>query len=302
MKRWEDTVSVKGTILLGVLVGVGLCLPAAAAETKHIDVNGTTLAYVEQGQGVPVVLVHGALGDYRTWSGEMDDFSAKYHVVAYSYRYHYPDKRTDGEYSYQVHIADLVALLQALKLGPVHLVGHSAGGLVVANVAKDHPELVRGLVLAEPSLNALVANKDEAKPSLADVGKVGKAAGGFVQKGEPDQGAITFFNYLNEPSGGFKGLPVLYQTVTLDNASTLKPFISIPPPPPFTCDDAKKINVTTLLMAGELTQPFRHLVLDELQRCMPNTERAKIPHASHPLEMINPKDFNATTLQFLEKH
>ena len=294
--------SVKWTFLSGLLLGAALCLPAVAAVTKRIEVNGTTLTYVEQGQGVPVVLVHGALGDYRTWSGEMDDFSAKYHVVAYSYRYHYPDKRTDGQYSYQVHIADLVALLQALKLGPVHLVGHSAGGVVVANVAKDHPELVRGLVLAEPALNGLIANNDQARPMLAEVGKVGKAAGELVQKGEPDQGAITFFNYLNEANGGFKGLPALYQTVTLDNASTMKPFLASPPPPPFTCDDAKKIDVPTLLMAGELTQPFRHLVLDELQRCIPNTERAKIPQASHPLEMINPKDFNATTLQFLAKH
>jgi pimeloyl-ACP methyl ester carboxylesterase len=295
-------VIVKKTILIGLLLGAALFLPAAAADTKRIEVNGTTLTYVEQGQGFPVVLVHGALGDYRTWSGEMDDFAARHHVIAYSFRYHYPNTWTEGQYSYQIHIADLVAFLQAMKLGPVHLVGHSYGGVVVAMVAKEHPELIRSLVLAEPSLNGLIANNDEAKPMLAEFGKVVKAVGELVQKGEPNQGAITFFNYLNEPGGGFKGLPASFQTVTLDNTSTMKPFFASPPPPPFTCEDAKKIEAPTLLMEGELTQPFRPLVLNELQRCLPHTERAKIPHASHPLEMINPKDFNATTLQFLAKH
>jgi len=294
--------TVKRAFLGNLLLGAALCLSAAAADTKRIEVNGTTLTYVEQGQGVPVVLVHGALGDYRTWSGEMDDFAARYHVIAYSYRYHYPDKWTDGEYSYQVHIADLVALLEALKLGPAHLVGHSYGGVVAAIVAKEHPELIRSLVLADPSLNSLIVNNDEAKPMLAEFGKIAKAVSELVQKGEPDQGAITFFNYLNEPDGGFKGLPALYQTVTLDNTSTMKPLFTGPPPPPFTCEDAKKIGSPALLMEGELTQPFRPLVLNELQRCMPNTEQAKVPHSSHPLEMINPKDFNATTLQFLATH
>jgi hypothetical protein len=45
----------------------------------------------------------------------MDDFASHYHVVAYSLRYHYPNTWTEGQYSYQIHIADLVALLQALK-------------------------------------------------------------------------------------------------------------------------------------------------------------------------------------------
>jgi pimeloyl-ACP methyl ester carboxylesterase len=66
----------------------------------------------------------------------MGDFAARYHVVAYSMRYHYPNAWTEGQYSYQV-----VALFQALNLGPVHLVGHSYGGVVAAFVAKEHPEL-----------------------------------------------------------------------------------------------------------------------------------------------------------------
>jgi pimeloyl-ACP methyl ester carboxylesterase len=281
---------------------VALCLPAAAADTKQIELNGTPFTYVEDGQGVPVVLVHGALGDYRTWSGEMRDFAARYHVVAYSMRHHYPNAWTEGQYSYQVHIADLVALLQKLNLGPVHLVGQSYGGTVAAFVAKEHPELVRSLVLAEAGLGSLIANNDDAKPLLAEWGKVVKAAREHVQNGELDQAAIGFMDAVNEGGGGFEGLPTTFQTGMLQNTSTLKPFFASPPPPPFTCDDAGKIAAPTLLVEGEVTQKFRPLIDNELQRCLPSVDRVQIPGAGHTLEMVSPKDFNTAVLHFLAKH
>jgi pimeloyl-ACP methyl ester carboxylesterase len=290
------------TTMLSIILSALLCAPATAADTKQIDANGTSLSYVEAGQGVPVVFVHGVLGDYRTWRGEMDDFAGQYHVIAYSLRYHYPNTWTDGEYSYQLHTADLVSLLQALNLGPVHLVGHSYGGTVAAFAAREHPELVRSLILAEAGIGSWIANKDEAKPLLAEGGKVSKTAQELVQKGELDQAAITLMDYFNTGGGGFKGLPAVFQAGMLQNTSTLKPLFVSPVPPPFACDDAGKITAPTLLVEGELTLKVRHLLDDELQRCLPNVDRVLISGAAHPLEMVNPKDFNVAVLQFLMKH
>jgi len=276
---------------------------AVAVETpKQITANGTALTYVEEGKGVPVVLVHGAVGDYRTWTGEMADFASRYHVIAYSLRSHYPNTWTDGPYSAQVHTADLVALLQALNLGPVHLVGHSYGGLMAAVVAREHPELVRTLVLAEPSLNGLIAANEDAKAQLAQVGTVMKTAQGLVQKGESEQAVIAFIDFVNEPGGGFKGIPEFYGNGMLQNASTVKPLLASPPPPSFTCDDAKTMTVATLLVEGQLTHEFRRMVNAELQRCLPHAERTVVPGAAHPLEMVKPQEFNAAVLQFLDKH
>ena len=277
--------------------------PAVAVEApKQIIANGTPLTYVEEGKGVPVVLVHGAVGDYRTWTGEMADFASRYHVIAYSLRSHYPNTWTDGPYNAQVHTADLVALLQALNMGPVHLVGHSYGGLMAAVVAREHPELVRSLVLAEPSLNGLIAANDNAKAQLAQVGVVMKTAQGLVQKGELEQAVIAFIDFVNAPGGGFKGIPEFYRNGMLQNASTAKPLLASPPPPSFTCDDAKTMTVATLLVEGQLTHEFRRMVNAELQRCLPHAERTVVPGAAHPLEMVKPQEFNAAVLQFLDKH
>jgi pimeloyl-ACP methyl ester carboxylesterase len=210
--------NVRTTLLGGLMLGVAHCAPAGAADPKQVNVNGTALTYVEEGQGVPVVLVHGAFGDYRTWSGEMDDFASHYHVVAYSMRYHYPSSWSGGQYSYQIHIADLIALLQALNLGPVHLVGHSYGGVMAAVVAKEHPELVRTLVLAEASINSLIINNETAKPLLGEVGKVATTAQEYVANGDPDKAAITFMDFVNASGGGFNGLPVAAEHLDAEGA------------------------------------------------------------------------------------
>jgi pimeloyl-ACP methyl ester carboxylesterase len=109
-------------------------------------------------------------------------------------------------------------------------------------------------------------------------------------------------DFVNAPGGGFKGLPVVFQTGMLQNTSTLKPLFASPPPPLFTCEDAKAIKTPTLLVEGVLTQRFRSLIVDELGRCLPNVERVKVANSGHPLEMMQPKDFNSSVLLFLTKH
>lgn len=54
---------------------------AKAAEPKSVSANGTEFAYVEMGQGEPVIFVHGGLQDYRMWQGHLAEFAERYRVV-----------------------------------------------------------------------------------------------------------------------------------------------------------------------------------------------------------------------------
>ena len=77
-------------LVLIVFLALG-STPTAADEVKRISVNGYELAYVEQGQGEPVIFVHGGLQDYRMWSEQLPKFATHYRAIAYSRRNSYPN-------------------------------------------------------------------------------------------------------------------------------------------------------------------------------------------------------------------
>jgi len=152
---WATAGAVAWTALLSVHF---LVSPLHAAPkwplpdgVKSVEVNGYDMAYQEAGSGAPLVLVHGALVDYRYWSQQVPEFAKNHRVIAVSLRHYYPEK-WDGkgeDFSIEQHAADVAALIKKLDLGKVHLLGHSRGGGVVVNVAKTHPKVIKTLILAD---------------------------------------------------------------------------------------------------------------------------------------------------------
>jgi pimeloyl-ACP methyl ester carboxylesterase len=120
------------------------------------NVRGVELNYVEKGTGTPLVLVHGSLNDYRAWDSQVGPFAARYRVVAYSRRNHFPNEWSEypAGYSVREERDDLVGLVEALGLkAPVHIVGSSYssyssyGAYIAALIERDYPEIVRSAVL-----------------------------------------------------------------------------------------------------------------------------------------------------------
>src|SRR4026208_2565868 len=62
-------------------------------ELKAVFINGDSIHYIDIGKGDPVVFVHGAVGDYRTWEAQMDTFAKNHRVISYSRRFAYPNKQ-----------------------------------------------------------------------------------------------------------------------------------------------------------------------------------------------------------------
>jgi pimeloyl-ACP methyl ester carboxylesterase len=163
--RRETIMLWRRTLWLAVFIVISgsLTLQAWAAEslqTRQLHVNGVDLSYLDQGTGAPVVFVHGAFLDLRFWQPQRQAIAQQYRFIAYTSRYHgtaaWPD--TGKDYSAATHAADLAAFLRQLNAGPVHLVGHSYGGLLATLVAVEHPELLRSLTLAEPGIGALLTD------------------------------------------------------------------------------------------------------------------------------------------------
>ena len=108
-------------------------------------INGFDLYYERQGDGEPVVLVHGSWTDHGSWTFVVDDLAQTNHVVTYDRRGHSRSERGAAGVPRRVDEDDVVALIETLDLGPVHLVGNSYGASISLGVAARRPDLTAGL-------------------------------------------------------------------------------------------------------------------------------------------------------------
>ena len=115
-------------------------------------VNGTTLAYREQGEGEPVVFAHGGISDLRVWDHQLPAVGESYRAISYSRRYARPneDIAPGAPDPWEPHVDDMAAFLQEIGAAPAHLVGNSQGAFICLLTAMKYPEVVRSLVLEEP--------------------------------------------------------------------------------------------------------------------------------------------------------
>jgi non-heme chloroperoxidase len=291
--------------LLSLLLGGGAD-GVAAPQGKTITVNGTNLTYVEQGQGPPLVLVHGTLVDYRYWAAQVEQFAARHRVIAVSLRHHYPNASTGdlADYGPRVHAVDVAALIQTLAVGPVHLVGHSYGGFVALLLARDHPGFVRSLVLEEPGrLAGLITNeqdKAEVQPILASSGESRQKVLAQLEAGNREGAIRTFAERFLGP-GAYEHMSATFRGYQMDNVHTLKPTLTLGPEP-FTCEDAGRLGVPTLLVGGDASPRLFPLMLNGLHACLRTVERVTIPRASHFVHLDNPVDFNRAVLEFIGRY
>lgn len=267
-----------------------------------IAVQGTELEYTEQGQGDPVVFVHGTLGDLRSWQPQIDAFAQHHHVVSYSRRYHHPNScRDDGnKYSAAVHAADLAALVAALGLRSAHVVGSSYGAYTALMLGLNHPDCVRSLVLSEPPVLPLLEDHPEGA-ALRDefLAQVWSPVGEILQAGDTEQGIRTFVDGLFD-HGTFDQLPSEVRDLIMDNACE---FILEATSPdfwtPFSRDDAARVHAPTLLLSGGRSLRMFQIIVDELERSLPRCERVTVGESAHDLPGEHPEAFNEIVLAFL---
>jgi len=278
---------------------------AESPQTRQLHVNGVDLSYLDQGTGTPVVFVHGSFLDFRFWEPQRQAIAQQYRFIAYTSRYHgtapWPD--AGQNYSAATHAADLAAFIRELNAGPVHLVGHSYGGLLATLVAVEHPELLRSLTLAEPAIGTLLTDLPEGKPALDDRLKVLAAAREVVKAGDAVQATKLFFEWVNnQGAGAFDKQPEAVRQIILDNARTVPLALAAPAPPAVSCATLGGVKVPTLVIGGEQTPRYFSLINEIVVRCLPGSHLVTIPNATHPMSLQKPAAFNEALLQVLAQH
>ncbi len=260
-------------------------------------VPGSSLYYEAAGTGTPIVLLHAGYLDRRMWDDQFLMFAQTHRVIRYDARGLGRSGPADVPYS---SFEDLYALVRALRLKRVTLVGVSLGGATSIDFAVVHPELVEKLVLVGPGLSGYAWPpvdleepwRVEARAALARGDTVGVAI------------AWVHSAYLL-PAAKDSALADKLKTLLADNVEFWKGLLrhhegyDTEPAPP-AIGRLGTIHAPTLLILGSRDVVQIHDIVDSLQAKLPQARTVVFQGAGHVPDMEQPARFSATVLAFLD--
>jgi len=129
---------------LAIVIGILVAIILHRAPGQYLDVDGLKLYYRVEGEGIPVVLVHGyAANADLNWRlpGVIRALRRKYQVITFDVRGHGLTDRPHEPEKYGLEIArDVVRLLDHLDIEKAHVVGYSMGGFITIRLLTLCPE------------------------------------------------------------------------------------------------------------------------------------------------------------------
>lgn len=129
-----------------VLCALLLAATHALAVDAFFDSNGVKIHYIVEGEGEPVVLVHGftaSIGAQWGLPGILNKLNKDYQVIALDNRGHgKSDKPHDTKQYGPEMVNDVIRLMDHLKIPKAHVVGYSMGGFMTNYLVVTHPERV----------------------------------------------------------------------------------------------------------------------------------------------------------------
>jgi pimeloyl-ACP methyl ester carboxylesterase len=240
---------------------------SSSASDRSIDVNGVELYYEEQGEGAPLILIHGGLVSSAMWQAVLPHLVDAFRVIMPDSRGHGRSTNPVGELSYRLIADDVAALIAALGLARPVVGGWSDGGQVALELGARHPGVAGGLIVGA------------AYPDFGGTGlrEAHKGLLGADDAGTPDIAQLE--EYLGDFASVLKswhpGGAQQWQALVQQTAPMWLDYPGLSP------DDLQGIAAPALVLAGDRDELFPLDLMVSLYRALPNAELAICPHADH---------------------
>ncbi len=116
-----------------------------------IEAGRLRVNYIERGEGVPVLFVHGNWSTLLSWQPVIEMLPEGYRGIAYDVRGRGRTEGPDNDYTMPELAADLLLFADALRLDRFQLVGHSLGSAIAMQFALDHADRLYSLIVVAPA-------------------------------------------------------------------------------------------------------------------------------------------------------
>jgi pimeloyl-ACP methyl ester carboxylesterase len=307
---------------VSVLIGLGIFYQSLGEkkDKKHFpppgqlyDVGGYHLHAIYQGQGTPTVILEAGLScTHLDWSRVIPEIAKKTKVFAYDRGgYAWSDPRPKPRNGLKM-VGELHTLLQKAGIsGPIILVGHSYGGLLVRLFASQYPEVVAGIILVDGSPDDQRTSFPKTKSWRK---RISEDIMWQIYRLRPILARIGFIRLRNQPNGYIDALPEEVKPVATalglgsrayDWLWTEEPSINA------TNNEVRSSNLpdyihSTILVAGksipiEEYQDIWLKLQKEQSQKMPNCVYEIVEESGHFIHLEKPEKVIEAILQMVDK-
>ena len=249
--------------------------------------------YVSRGEGPPVVLLHGVGGLHAAWRPQLDALSERYRVVAWDMP-GYDGEDIGGAMTFEGLAAALGALLDDLGGMPVHLVGHSLGGMVAQEFAVAGQDRLASLTLFATSPAFGRPDGDFQKKFVAD--RLRPLDDGRGMAGVADGAVLAGLIGPRAEPGALDAVRACMAEVPETAYRAAIQCITT-----FERRDAlAAIAVPTLVVAGEADPNAPPLMMERMAAKIPGARYVCMAGTGHFGNVERPGEFNALLGEFIE--
>ena len=249
------------------------------------------LHYKKLGEGSPLIIVHGLFGSADNWGTIGKKFAENNTVFLVDLRNHGRSPH-NPTMNYEVMAKDILELIQDENIIDPVLLGHSMGGKAALFFAKNHPNILRKLIVADIGIKSYPMHHDQIIKGLKNIDL------SIIQK--RSEALESLHEYVKEVGIQQFLLKNLYWVekgvlgwrmnldVIINNIHEILKEISI------------QSNTTeTLFLKGEFSNYIESQDYAKLEKALPNSTIKTISNAGHWLHAENPVDFYKAVVNFI---
>ena len=270
-----------------------------------IDVKGQHMAYLDLGQGRPVILIHGFGGSMWQWEHQQRPLSADFRLITPDLIGSGLSAKPDIDYRPEQMLDYFVGFMDALQIRQAALVGNSMGAGLAIGMALAYPDRVSQVVL----IDGLPANVRERVTSPSIKRALDTAAPSwFASFGNWLLGGVMIESVLKEIVHD----PALLTPAVIERSNRNRQRPGVIPPlmtvrdtlPLWETGFARRIGEIghpTLIVWGQEDRVFPLPVGEELQRTIKGSTLVRIPNAGHIPQWERPDLTNRAMIEFLRR-
>ena len=257
-------------------------------STGNCETNGINIHYMRTGGSKPpLIMLHGLAANGACWNVLAHALEEEYDVIMPDARGHGRSSVPEHGYRYEDLANDVVGLIEALRLPSPILIGHSMGGMTAAVVAGRKPNLLRCLIMADPTFLSPEVQREVRDSDVADQHR-------RYLKMSLDE--VLAESQIRHPHRSLETIELIARARL---QTSMEAFDVLTPPNPDYVQLVSAIQVPSLLVIGGSAGVVSADVAANLQRLNPRLQVEQIPEVGHGLHYDQPERFAAVVSSFL---